>query len=248
VRLWGLVQARYGSTRFPGKIAMRLGDRTVLQHVLKRARQIPHVLAVRPIFPHDAPDRDEADVLGRYADVARTVGAEAVMRITGDCPLLDPQASALVVERFLAEAVDYCSNVWPKRTWPDGLDTEVFSTDLLLRADREATDPDDRQHVTGWMRRHAVRIASIELPVDWSWVRLTCDTPEDLRWLRTAITAPRSGAPVPFTSAPAPRRRAPSGSVGGPTLRPSSPEPGRPSGTWTATSTSTGSAHWVRSG
>src|SRR5439155_1248064 len=192
VRIWAIVQARLGSTRFPAKIAARLGDRSVLQHVLARARRIPGVAGVRTAFPEDAPGRDEADVLGRYADLARLLACDAVMRLTADCPLLDPAASALVVERFLEGDVDYCSNVWPRRTWPDGLDTEIFTTRRLLEADRRATDAADREHVTPWIRRHATKIASIELQVDWSWVRLTVDTPEDLAWLQTALAAPRT--------------------------------------------------------
>jgi spore coat polysaccharide biosynthesis protein SpsF len=190
MKVVAIVQARMTSTRFPGKIKADLGGMTVLDRVVDLARAIDKVDEVVVAMPDGI--LDENDVLGRVARMARKVGADVIVRLTADCPFLDPQASSLVVKRYLNGDLDYASNVWPKRTWPDGLDTEVFSRYWLDRADEEAVSAEDREHVTPWIRRHATRVANIELPVDWSWVRLTLDTREDLRWLRECLKAPRS--------------------------------------------------------
>ena len=105
-------------------------------------------------------DRD--DVLGRYWTAAAASGADAVIRVTGDCPLLDPAISSLVVRRFLEGDVDYVSNTQPP-TFPDGYDTEVMSVQSLESAWREAVDRFEREHVTPfiWRRRDRFRMANV---------------------------------------------------------------------------------------
>lgn len=189
-----IIQARLGSTRLPGKVLETLGGQSLVARVVAAAGQIAGVNRVIVAWPGDAPHRAESDVLGRYADVARRENADVIVRLTGDCPLFDSQVGTLVVQRYLSGGHrDYVSNVYPRRTWPDGLDCEVFSYRLLKLADLGATDAADREHVTPWMqRRLGPDVVNLELPVDWSHVRLTCDTREDLEWLRVAIQAPRS--------------------------------------------------------
>ena len=194
-----IIQARVGSTRFPNKIHADLCGQTVLERVVRAAARIKDVDRVTVAYPYLWPQVSEEDVLGRYYWAAREYDAEAIVRITGDCPLLDPQVSSLVVQRFIQSlpyqtSLSYVSNIYPRRTWPDGLDTEVFTRALLERAHREATDPADREHVTPWMQRHTplYEQASVELRVDWSHVRLTVDTQEDLEWLRQVIQSPKS--------------------------------------------------------
>lgn len=193
------IQAREGSTRFPRKIHAPFGDYgTVLQYVLRAAQAIPGVTEARVILPTDFPAVAESDVLGRYAAAADKADADVIMRLTGDCPLFDPQVGAIVLGRFFrglpryGDPRVYVSNVYPRRTWPDGMDCEVFTRELLDEATVKATDPSDREHVTPWMQRNAPLIRNVKLPVDWSHVRLTVDTPEDLAWLRQCLTAPRS--------------------------------------------------------
>ena len=189
------IQAREGSTRFPGKISADLCGKTVLARVCEQAAQIKGVNGgVFVLMPQDYPNREENDVLGRYADAARKYGADVIVRVTGDCPLFDPQVGTHVLKRFLSRGrlFEYVSNIWPKRTWPDGMDCEVFTADILQAADLKATRPEDREHVTPWIQRNADGWYNLRLPVDWSHVRLTVDTPEDLEWLRHAITSPRS--------------------------------------------------------
>ena len=189
-----IIQARLTSTRFPGKVLADLGGTPVAERVLQAAKRIEGVSEAVLAWP--VAGIDENDVLARYMHYARLHEADVIVRLTGDCPLLDPNVSALVLKRFMQGGVAYATNVYPKRTWPDGLDTEVFHVRALSSADECAKNPYDREHVTPWIYRHRLG-ANVELPVDWSWVRLTVDTPQDLDWLRVAINAPRSGPTDP---------------------------------------------------
>ena len=193
-----------GSTRLPGKVLMDLGGRSVLAHVLRRCLAIPGVAAVVCATTTKSADEpvvtealrqgaevfrgDEADVLGRYLGAAQMVGAEMVMRVTSDCPLIDPQVCRAVLDLAATEQADYAANNMPP-SWPHGLDCEAFPIAALARADAEATLPGDREHVTPWLRC-APGLKRVNLPMpeparpDQRW---TLDTPEDLRALRALI-------------------------------------------------------------
>lgn len=201
MRIVAIVQARMGSARLPGKMLADIGGRPALAHVLARAAAITPlddlILAI-PESPEDDPlervgegcsarvirgDRD--DVLSRYRAAAAASAADAVIRVTGDCPLLDPAVASLVVRRFLDGDVDYVSNTQPP-TFPDGYDTEVLSVHALESAWREATDRFEREHVTPfiWRRRDRFRAANVVAAIDRSLVRLTLDTAHDLERIR----------------------------------------------------------------
>lgn len=190
-----------GSSRLPGKVLAELGGRPVVDHVLRRAAKIDGVTDVVLAIP-DSPEDDvleqvgkdagfpvmrgdATDVLNRYYDAAMAHDAGAVVRITADCPLIDPTVAGLVVRAFTAGAVDYASNAHPP-TYPDGYDTEVFSTSALGSAWREAVEPYEREHVTPfiWRRPDRFRLVNVTDPVDRSSWRLTLDTAEDLAALR----------------------------------------------------------------
>lgn len=190
-----IIQARMGSTRLPGKVAMMLGGLTVLERVVAAAIQIEGVDDVTVAWPESAPEVREDDVLGRYAVVARAMEADVIVRLTADCPFFDPQVGSLILREYRGAAdapAKYVSNVWPRRTWPDGMDIEVFSRAALEQAHRQETDPRAREHVGPAVRACATLIRNVELPVDWSHIRLTLDTPEDLTWLTQCLNAPRS--------------------------------------------------------
>lgn len=190
-----------GSSRLPGKVLADLHGRPLVDHVLRRAARIAGVtdvvLAVPALLEDDALAAagvnagvavirgDAADVLNRYHDAAIARAADAIVRITADCPLLDPAVSGLVVKRFAAGDVDYVSNVQPP-TFPDGYDTEVFSTAALAAAWREAADPYEREHVTPFIRRrpNRFRIANVADTIDRSTWRLSVDTEADLAAMR----------------------------------------------------------------
>ncbi len=152
-----IVQARLGSKRFPNKVLAQLAGKPVLQHVLERCKEIKGVDVVDCAIPRrDAKALeelilewgscvwvqagDENDVLTRYLGAARFVDASVIMRITGDCPLIDPDVCGEVLAKFQEGGYDYVSNVYP-RTWPKGLDCEVFSREVLEWADQSHHPP-----------------------------------------------------------------------------------------------------------
>ncbi len=181
-----IIQARLGSTRFPRKVLAKMNDgRTVLAHVMERANLIRGVDRVRVAWPFIY-DGDENDVLGRFAHVATwTPEADTIMRLTADCPLLDPDVCARVLDLYRAADCQYAWTDTSKGDWPDGLDCEVFSRQLLGQCADVASDPADREHVTSWMRRgNAMTVSLRPDPAYAGWPKLSIDTPEDLERVR----------------------------------------------------------------
>jgi len=199
-----IVQARMTSTRLAGKVMEDLGGRTVLWHVLTRCAAIPSIDTVCCAVPEGArhdPIATEAeaagavvvrgsenDVLDRYHTAAEALGAARLMRVTSDCPLIDPEVCGTVLAALDQGAdgpVDYAANNFTHR-FPHGLDCEAFTAAALHRAWTAATEPFDREHVTPWLRRAPdVRRAAIDGP-DGSLgaIRWTLDHPEDLAFFR----------------------------------------------------------------
>jgi spore coat polysaccharide biosynthesis protein SpsF len=196
-----IIQARMGSTRLPGKVLADLAGMPVLARVVHRARRsrrVDQVVVATSRGPADDAVAglcsdlavpcfrgSEEDVLERFRDAAREHRAEAVVRLTADCPLLDPAVVDQVVEGFLAGRPDYASNTL-ERSWPRGLDTEVLTRDALETAAREALEPYQRAHVTPFLYQHPerFRLLPVVAPEDWSGLRWTVDTPEDLALVR----------------------------------------------------------------
>jgi spore coat polysaccharide biosynthesis protein SpsF len=130
----------------------------------------------------------EEDVLDRYWKATEATRADAIVRITSDCPLIDPEVIDLTVAGFLSNGgdVDYASNTLEPRTYPRGLDVEVFSRAALERAWREDLKPESREHVTPYMYRTTglFRTLRVAASADYSDHRWTVDTPEDLAFAR----------------------------------------------------------------
>jgi spore coat polysaccharide biosynthesis protein SpsF (cytidylyltransferase family) len=202
-RVLAVVQARLGSTRLPGKALAPIGGRPMLFHVIVRTLAVPGVdqtVLATTVNPEDdalvqvatslgvtAVRGSVDDVLDRFHAALRAHPADAIVRITADCPLLDPAVSGLVVADYLAhrDDADYVSNVEPP-TYPDGLDTEIVSAGALDRACREARLPSDREHVTTYIRNraHRFRIRNVVHESDLSSLRFTVDEPRDLTFVR----------------------------------------------------------------
>ena len=199
-----IIQARMTSTRLPGKVMMELGGKPVIQHVIERAQRIKGVDKVILAVPSQlksipmamlsnslgvpAFTGSEDDVLSRYYLAANTYDADVVVRITGDCPLIDPEICSQVVALRRYEVVDYASNVHP-RSFPQGLDCECFTFAALARAFVNATETYDREHVTPFIIRHARRTNLASGRFDLSRHRWTLDTIEDLERLRAIFAA-----------------------------------------------------------
>jgi spore coat polysaccharide biosynthesis protein SpsF len=201
MRVVAIIQARMGSTRLPGKVLMDLGGETVLAHVLRRTCSASLIqetsVATTESVADDAIVREcqhlgipcfrgsEQDVLDRYYQAANICGAEAVVRITSDCPLIDPGVCDKTIQAFLDARPDYASNAL-ERTYPRGLDTEVIAFGGLESAWREARETYQREHVTPFLYQHPERfkLLSVKGDRDYSAYRWTLDTPEDLEFLR----------------------------------------------------------------
>jgi spore coat polysaccharide biosynthesis protein SpsF (cytidylyltransferase family) len=182
------IQARMTSTRLPGKVMMDIGGESSLARVTRAAESVKGISSVQVLWAHNFPAIDENDVLSRFYHAWVAGGRpDSVMRLTADCPLIDPQVCQMVLASYKSANVSYASNVYPKRTFPDGMDCEVFSGAALAEACLMAQDPYDREHVTTWIQKNAVKYHLVQLPVDWSHWRLTLDTEEDLQWLRTVV-------------------------------------------------------------
>ncbi|WP_133511733.1 aminotransferase class III-fold pyridoxal phosphate-dependent enzyme [Candidatus Thiosymbion oneisti] len=199
-----IVQARMGSTRFPSKVMQPILGKPMiglLLHRLSLAKRIDRILLATSDHSRDRPlveyvrelgyavyRGSEKDVLDRYYQAAKPHKPAAVVRITGDCPLIDPAVVDAVVGAFHADAVDYLSNTG-QRTFPDGLDTEVFSFPALERASREATRPHEREHVTPYLRESGnFSLGNYPHEEDCSAERWTVDEPEDLDVVRYVFT------------------------------------------------------------
>ncbi|NLM36623.1 MAG: NTP transferase domain-containing protein [Firmicutes bacterium] len=204
-----IVQARMGSTRLPGKIMKKVLGKTLLEYQLERLRRVKQadqVIIATTNHGEEQPIVDlcqrlgvpyfcgsEEDVLARYYGAATQYGADVVVRITSDCPLIDPAVVDKVIGFYLShqEEYDYVSNTFAKRTYPRGMDTEVFSYRALKEAFEEATDQAEREHVTIFIKRHPERykIKTLTYEQDYSHHRWTVDTPEDFALIEKILTA-----------------------------------------------------------
>ena len=196
-----IVQARMASTRLPGKVMLQLGDRVVLDHVLTRCKAVAGADVVCCAIP-DGDDcgpivdvakalgvavfrGSESDVLGRYRDAAVMLGVDTILRVTSDCPLIDPILCNKVLERVKSGKVDFACNNMPP-SWPHGLDCEAVSFEWLEYAFQNAVKNFEREHVMPWVRTHSdVSKSNIPGPgegiEDYRW---TIDNERDLEFLR----------------------------------------------------------------
>lgn len=199
-----IIQARMGSSRFPGKTLADLAGRPMLARVAERvslARAVDRVVVATSTAPQDDPIAEfcrnqripcfrgsEDDVLDRFYGAAKEHGADIVVRITADCPLIDPGVIDRVVERFQRGDCDYATNAL-RYTYPDGLDTEVFSMAALEQAWREARKPSEREHVTPYLRSGKFRAVNVANETAASPQRWTVDHPADLEFVRGVYSA-----------------------------------------------------------
>ncbi len=205
-----IVQARMTSTRLPGKVLADIAGRSLLAFMLARVHRARRLDAVWVATTTNATDDplaalcdeldvpvfrgDELDVLGRYAGAAREAGADVVVRLTADCPMIDPALIDQAIEMFEDGDHDYLSNAI-HLSYPDGLDVEVFSAAALAIADRDARDPFHREHVTPYLRTGTYpdlpsgdfKVGHMTAPADFSHLRWTVDTQDDLDRVRDLI-------------------------------------------------------------
>jgi spore coat polysaccharide biosynthesis protein SpsF (cytidylyltransferase family) len=195
------------STRLPGKVLKNIAGKPVLWHVINRLRQaklVDEIVVATTINSTDIPiislaedigvasyTGSEVDVLDRYYQSAKIAKADVIVRITSDCPLLDPGVVDEAASYFLKNCFDYVSNTCVttdlgcKQAYPDGLDTEVFSFGALENAWKNASLDSEREHVTPyiWKNVDLFKIGHVSYPVDLSHLRFTLDYEEDLLFI-----------------------------------------------------------------
>jgi glutamate-1-semialdehyde 2,1-aminomutase len=205
IKTLALIQARMGSTRFPGKVLKPLGDKSLIQFLIERLAQSQTIDKIMLVtsdsqrddmlashvesLGYDVFRGSESDVLDRYYHAAASCPSEIVIRITGDCPLIDPDLVDQVVTKLRKEQADYATNTLPP-TYPDGLDVEAFTLQTLKQTWVSATTEAEREHVTPYMRNSGhFRIASIQNDSDQSEHRWTVDQIEDYEVIRNVLSA-----------------------------------------------------------
>ncbi len=205
-----IIQARMSSTRLPGKVLKDIAGQAMLARVVvrtRRARSLSQVIVATTTDPADDAIFDycrghgfpvfrgnQFDVLDRYYQAARTFQSDIVVRLTADCPLMDPVEIDHVVGELQASAVDFAANRLPppwKRTYPIGLDIEACTFAALERAWNEAQLPYEREHVMPYFydEEGRFKIRVVDHDPDYGSLRWTVDTPEDLEAVRRIYTA-----------------------------------------------------------
>lgn len=201
-----IIQARMSSTRLHGKVLKKIGGKTLLEILVERVRRASSIEKIVIATTDSAEDKkiadlagklgldshrgSEKDVLDRYYQTAKKFKADVVVRITGDCPLMDPKIIDRVVEYYKenSDKYDYVSNVRPP-TFPDGMDVEVFPFEVLEKAWKKAKLPSEREHVTAYIANHPeiFKIGNILRKDDVSSMRLTVDSKEDFEVVKRII-------------------------------------------------------------
>jgi len=191
-----ILQARMGSTRLPGKVLKKLAGKTILEiHIerLRKAKSVDDIIIATSVDDRDVVIEKEAgrfglpcfrgsehDVLSRYFHAASAFNIDLIVRITADCPLIEPGIIDMLVSEFRTNEFDYVSNIHPP-TYPKGLDVEVFSKEALAKAYREAKLSPEREHVTPyiWKHENLFRLKNLSHSKDLSHHRWTIDTEND---------------------------------------------------------------------
>ena len=205
-RIVAVIQARCGSARLPGKVLLPLAGQPVLAHVVRAVRSaslVDDVIVATTVSPVDddlvelARHLDvrlhrgpEQDVLQRFVDAVTGDSADVVVRHVADAPLVDPAIIDTVIGHYLRGGCDYAASML-ERSWPRGVESEVISRQALEQSAREGARPEDREHVTVFVRSHPerFRLRNVRaLPQEtWPELRLTLDTEADYRLLQAVF-------------------------------------------------------------
>jgi spore coat polysaccharide biosynthesis protein SpsF len=201
MKVVAIIQARMGSTRLPGKVMLNLREKTVLAHVIERVKTCPRlnlvVVATTTSGVDNIIEREalscgalvyrgsEHDVLARYYEAGKTHDADVIVRVTSDCPLFDPILLTRMIKAYsneleASQKLDYLSNAL-ERTYPRGLDAEIFSSKALSIAHQRADLPHQREHVTPYIYQNPQQFRIQNFSEGWALQehRWTLDTKED---------------------------------------------------------------------
>jgi spore coat polysaccharide biosynthesis protein SpsF len=206
MKIVATIEARMRSSRLPGKVFLPAAGIPTLEHLVRRLRAVPSIDAIVLATTVNAADEplvqlaeqlgiavfrgDEDDVMQRVIDAAASVNADVVVEITGDCPIIDPEIIEQTIRMFLAHKADYVSNAH-LRSYPDGMDTQVFRLETLKRSAAMTNDRLDREHVTLHIRNNPEIFTHVHLvaPTEilWPELGLTLDEHSDYELLKQII-------------------------------------------------------------
>ena len=199
-----IIQARLGSTRLPGKVLLKVMDKTILEYLIERIKKAKNVKDI--IIATTTKKQDlaiinlaqklkintycgsENDVLDRFYQTAKAFNVMHIVRITADCPLIDPEIVNKVIEEYFKSGADYCSNVL-ERTFPVGEDVEVFNFRTLRHTWENANFASEREHVTPYMMKHPeiFKLKNVRNNTDLGKKRWTLDRIEDFKFIKTVL-------------------------------------------------------------
>ena len=204
-----IIQARMGSTRFPGKVMKTILGKKILKYQIERvsrSKLLNQIIIATTNKSRDDKIKDfceensllyfrgnEDNVLNRYFECAKKFKTDIIVRLTSDCPLIDPKIIDLVLKKYLINNYDFVANTSPPidSFYPDGMDVEVFSYKLLKMANYEANNDSEKEHVTEffWKKPNIFNLYKCNLKKNLSHYRLTLDYPQDLKLLTEVIKA-----------------------------------------------------------
>lgn len=211
MKIVAIVQARMTSSRLPGKVMMDLGGKPLLQFMLERVKKsklIDEIVVAVPDEDASWPIENlcnslnisiskgsKEDVLSRFAITAKAFKSDIVVRLCSDCPLIDPNLIDMTIEKFLENDLDYINNV-EKRTYPDGLDVEVFKAEALYITDKQVVDPKHREHVTTYIDGRIeglnygnFKCSSVNNDISYGHLMWSVNTQEHLEHIRNLYNA-----------------------------------------------------------
>ena len=198
MKIVATIEARMTSTRLPGKVLLNAAGKPMLEHLVKRLRAVPSLDEIVLATTGNATDNileefskqiglacyrgSEDDVMARVIGAAQSAFADVVVEITGDCPIIDPQIVEQTIQMFKAHQADYVSNALV-RSFPDGMDTQVFYLETLQRSAAMTDDALDHEHVTLHIRNHPELFSHVHLvsppEIHWPELGLKLDEPTD---------------------------------------------------------------------
>lgn len=209
------IEARMTSSRLPGKVLLPIAGRPALERMVERVRRvrgIDQIVIATTVNATDDPIAQlatslgigchrgsEDDVLQRVLDAAFAYRLDVIVELTGDCPLIDPEVIQAVLSTYCEAGVDYVSNCLNSRTFPLGMETQIFATKVLADVARRTSDAEDHEHVSLYIYRHpelySLQNHPAPVPFADSSLRLTLDTPADYELIRRVYETLYPGNP-----------------------------------------------------
>ena len=198
-KVTAIVQARINSSRFPGKILHKINGKSVIEIIVKRLKKCQNIKSIIVAIPKNIENKsleihlknkkinyfkgEEQNVLKRFLDVSKKYRIKHILRVTGDCPLIDPSIVNRIIKKYFSSGSSYASNTL-KPTYPDGLDAEVFSYKTLSKLNEITKKMEDKEHVTTLIKKLKTKLVNVESTNNHSKENLTLDESRDLKKIK----------------------------------------------------------------